>query len=139
PAKNPDDDARDTTPTTVRITSQDRVNRQIAQNLARLNDETEQLNHGLDKREMGLEQRENKLSDERKAWDEATKEARDQSNAEQFRSAVKILESVPPKQAKEWLLVLTKDGHVDQAVEYLNAMKPFARANVMKTFKGDDE
>ncbi|MDZ4830707.1 MAG: hypothetical protein SGJ09_10985 [Phycisphaerae bacterium] len=133
------EELRDTTATGVRISAQDRANRQVTMNLRRLHDEREQLARGLVDEESTLARRTQELAAEKKAWDDLTLQAKEQANDGQFRKAVKMLESVPPKQAKEWLLALCAQGHIEQAVAYLDAMTAFKSSGVMKTFKGDAE
>lgn len=58
---------------------------------------------------------------------------------EQFRKAVKLLENVPAKQAKEWILELVRSGEPDQAVSYLDAMSSFKATGLLKAFKGEEE
>lgn len=138
-AETPAEELRDTTPTGVRISAQDRASRQVTMNLRRLHDEREQLARGLVDEESTLARRTQELAAERKAWDDLTAQAKEQANDGQFRKAVRMLESVPPKQAKEWLLALCAQGQIEQAVAYLDAMSAFKSSNVMKTFKGDAE
>ena len=54
---------------------------------------------------------------------------------EQFAKTVKLLESLPPKQAKQTIVELLSTDKADQAVAYLNAMKPRLAAKVLGAFK----
>ncbi|MFO0828876.1 MAG: hypothetical protein U0572_12110 [Phycisphaerales bacterium] len=138
-ATKPADESRDITPTEARISAQDRAERQLALNLRRLHDEREQLAKSLSDGEKDLASRVKSFETERKTWEDATSQMRKDATGEQFRKAVKMLESVTAKQAKDWLLDLCSAGATDQAVAYLDAMSPYKAANVMKTFKTDTE
>ena len=58
---------------------------------------------------------------------------------EQFRKAVKSLESLPPKQAREVVLELVRTNRMDTAVAYLDAMSSSKASNLLKSFKSEDE
>jgi hypothetical protein len=126
-------------PTSVRIEAQDRVLRQEAAAIRRMRDEREQLDRALDSRRSELVAREEALTSARSQWEAATAGARAARTDEQFRKSVRLLEGVPPKQAKEWLLELVRGGQIDQAVSYLDAMSAFKAASVLKAFKGEEE
>lgn len=133
------EEARDVTPITEQLTASDRLAQQTAMNMRRLREESEQLARRLGENESELQAREAAFAAERQRWLEATAEEREQATADQFRKAVKTLESVPPKQAKEWILALCAAGKVEQAVAYLDAMSAYKSAGVFKAFKGDEE
>ncbi|MBL9147459.1 MAG: hypothetical protein JNM94_02070 [Phycisphaerae bacterium] len=134
-----EEETRDVTPTTARLTAADRVAQQHAILNRRLNDEREQIARDLAAQESDLKTREDAFASERSAWESATDGARAAATEEQFRKAVKLLESVPPKQGKEWILSLYREGKIDQAVTYLDAMSSFKRSNLLKVFKGEEE
>ena len=46
-----------------------------------------------------------------------------------------MLEGLPPKQAKDWILELVGSGKIEQAVKYLDAMSATKSANLLKSFK----
>jgi len=58
---------------------------------------------------------------------------------EQLTKAVKLLESLPPKQAKQKIVELVQSGKSDQAVVYLDAMNQRAAGKVLAEFKTDQE
>jgi hypothetical protein len=57
----------------------------------------------------------------------------------QLTKAVKLLESLPPKQAKETIVELVQSGKTDQAVIYLDTMNSRAAGKVLAEFKTDEE
>ena len=57
----------------------------------------------------------------------------------QLAKAVKLLESLPPKQAKQKIVELVNTGKMDQAVDYLNAMNTRAAGKVIREFKTAEE
>jgi hypothetical protein len=63
----------------------------------------------------------------------------EQQTAEQLKKTVKLLESLPPKQAKRQIVELVNSGDKDQAVIYLDAMNQRIAGKVLAEFKTDDE
>ena len=57
----------------------------------------------------------------------------------QFAKAVKLLESLPPKQAKMKIVELVDSGKMAEAVAYLDAMSPRAASKILAQFKTDQE
>lgn len=57
----------------------------------------------------------------------------------QFKKAIKLLETLPPKQAKAKIVELVDTGRTPQAVAYLDAMSPRAASKVLSEFKTDQE
>ncbi len=72
-------------------------------------------------------------------WEESIAAEKQRETDEQFRKAVRLIESMPPKQARLWILELVKTGKTETAVAYLDAMSAGKSANLLKSFKGDDE
>jgi hypothetical protein len=127
------------TPTGVRIDAQDRQARREAQSLRRLHDEKQQLDRALDQRETQLSAEEQALKAQRSAWEASIAEVKAATTDEQFAKAVKLLESVPPKQGKELILELVSSGKRDEAVSYIDSMSAFKRSGLLKAFKGEEE
>jgi hypothetical protein len=125
--------------TAARIEALDREIRQQSISLRRLRDEKEQLDRTLEDRRAELDRREAAFTAEREAWEASTLAEREARIDTQFRKTVRLLESVPPKQAKDLLLELVRDGDRAGAVAYLDAMSPYKASSVLKTFKGEDE
>jgi hypothetical protein len=76
---------------------------------------------------------------ERQAWEAAVRTDRTRQADEQFMQAVKQYEQTTPKQGKRLLQELITQGHIDQAVAYLDAMNPRSASKILKEFKTDDE
>ncbi len=68
-------------------------------------------------------------------WEETAAAEVSRKTDEQVAKTVKLLESLPPKQAKQKIVELASTGKTDQAVAYLNAMKPRLAAKVLGAFK----
>lgn len=79
------------------------------------------------------------FEEERSRWEEATGADRERKSNEQFTQTVSQYESLPPKQGKQILIELIKFGDREQAVAYLDAMKPRAASKIFKEFKSPEE
>lgn len=107
--------------------------------LERLNAETEAIRRRLDQDKQIIAQQFADL--ERREAEFAEHVARRTAvlKEEDFRRAVKTLEQLPPKQAKQVILEYIKHGKIDDAVDYLAAMQLRKSASVLKAFKADEE
>ena len=76
---------------------------------------------------------------ERQGWEEATRAERERKADEQFAQTVQQYESLPPKQGKNMLMELVGAGQRQQAVAYLDAMKPRMASKILKEFKSPPE
>ncbi|MCL4211512.1 MAG: hypothetical protein KJZ68_12725, partial [Phycisphaerales bacterium] len=76
---------------------------------------------------------------ERAAWERSRKIEQSKGQDEQFQRVVRLLETIPATQARDTLVELMRGGQIDDAVAYLNAMKPFAASKVLRAFKGDEQ
>jgi hypothetical protein len=126
-------------PTTSRIDSGDANRRRDDIARRRLKDEKLQLDRELIEREGRLKADLEAFTAEKAAWEEAMRDTRASKTTEQFQKAVRLLESVPPKQAKDWILGMVAAGNVAEAVEYIDAMSAIKKANLFKSFKGEEE
>jgi hypothetical protein len=79
------------------------------------------------------------LETERKRYDQGIDDLEQRKNDAQFIKAVKLLESQPPKIAKERIVELVQSGELDRAVAYLDAMTPRAASRILSEFKEPDE
>ncbi len=104
-----------------------------------LNDEQVRLANKIGEREDAVATRENALDARRTAWEQAIADEKQRETSEQFKKAVKLLEGMPPKQSKDWILELVASGKVEQAVKYLDAMSGTKSANLLKAFKTASE
>ena len=100
-----------------------------------LNDEQARLAEQIGEREEAVGVREGALDARRAAWEQAIADEKQRETSEQFKKAVKLLEGMPPKQCKDWILELVSNGKVEQAVKYLDAMSNSKSANLLKAFK----
>lgn len=123
----------------TQIAALNRLEDQIAQGLRRLQEERRQLSAALDLRERALKDREEKLAADRRLWEESVKDQKLAQEDGQFTKAVKLLEALPAKQAKEKLVILVNEGQMPQAVAYLNAMSTRASGKILKEFKSSEE
>jgi hypothetical protein len=129
----------DLTPTSVKIDAAERQRRAEAMGIRRANEEKVQLAKVLDQRERELTAERESFASTRKAWESSMTTTKATKVDEQFKKSVKLLESVPAKQAKEWILELVQAGNTDQAVAYIDAMSPFKASSLLKAFKGETE
>ncbi|MCH7571371.1 MAG: hypothetical protein IH891_00495 [Planctomycetes bacterium] len=79
------------------------------------------------------------FEEERRRWEEATGADRERKTNEQFTQTVIQYESLPAKQGKQVLIELINSGNREQAVAYLDAMKPRATSKILKEFKSPEE
>jgi hypothetical protein len=86
-----------------------------------------------------LEQQIRGFEERKAAWEASIAADKERETDEQFRKAVRLVESMPPKQARAWILELVKSGKTETAVAYLDAMTGAKASNLLKSFKGDDE
>ncbi|MHC4416012.1 MAG: hypothetical protein ACYS0G_12080 [Planctomycetota bacterium] len=116
-----------------------RVQQQTEQSARRLNDVKEQLLRQLALATEQVDVERAALDAERRAWEEGVGAARERKADDQFTKAVKLLESLPPKEAKRKIVELVDSGKTDQAVAYLDAMSQRAAGKILAQFKTDQE
>jgi hypothetical protein len=126
-------------PRTEQIVSAERFEQRAALAVRSLQDEQRRLLDDLSSRERGVTVREEALATRKTEWETSIADAKERQTKEQFRKAVRLLESAPPKQGKEWILELVRSNREDQAVSYLDAMNPAKSAALLKAFKGEGE
>lgn len=102
-------------------------------------DKTRRLREELRKDGATLEQRIQAFEQRQKEWENSIAADKRRVTDEQFRKAVKSLESLPPKQARDLILELVNSSRMDTAVAYLDAMSSSKASNLLKSFKGDEE
>ena len=76
---------------------------------------------------------------ERRSWVQSIEAERKRRADTQFTKAVKLLEALPPKQAKTKIVELVDSGKISQAVAYLNEMNQRAAGKLLAQFKTDEE
>ncbi len=111
------------------------IQQQTAQALRRLEEEKRQLSAALDARERAIEDLRRRFEAEKAAYQNSVAAQQDAETDEQFQKAVKLIESLPPKQGKEKITNLVNDGKTEQAVAYLNAMSGRSAGKILKEFK----
>ena len=79
------------------------------------------------------------FEDERNKWQNQTQATSSDAEKMQFERVVKLLEQLPAKQSKAMLVEMITAGETEEAVAYLNAMKPYNASEVLKNFKGPGE
>jgi hypothetical protein len=124
---------------TEQIVSAERFEQRAALAVRGLKDEQSRLLEDLSSRERGVTEREEALAKRKVEWENSIAEEKERQTKEQFRKAVRLLESAPAKQGKEWILELVRSNREDQAVAYLDAMNPAKSAGLLKAFKGEGE
>ncbi|MHC5006804.1 MAG: hypothetical protein ACYTGF_05535 [Planctomycetota bacterium] len=86
-----------------------------------------------------LEDQRGALDADRQGFEQGVGADQQQRHATQLTKAVKLLESLPPKQAKQKIVELVQSGRTDQAVVYLDAMNQRAAGKVLAEFKTDED
>jgi len=86
-----------------------------------------------------LEDQRGVLDADRQGFEQGVGAEQQQRHITQLTKAVKLLESLPPKQAKQKIVELVQSGNQDQAVVYLDAMNQRAAGKVLAEFKTDEE
>ncbi len=104
-----------------------------------LEEQQSRLQGDLLTREAAIKEREDALQRRQQEWERSIADDKVRQTDEQFRKAVRLLESAPPKQGREWILELVRAGKIDTAVSYFDAMNPAKSAALLKAFKGEGE
>ncbi len=116
-----------------------RTQAESRQSRRRIDDVSQQLLQQLDEATTVLEAERAVLAEDRKAWMQATDGDRPLAVQEQFTKAVKLLESLQPKNAKRKIVELVDSGKTEQAVAYLDAMNLRKAGKILAEFKTDEE
>lgn len=126
-------------PADLMVVRQQRSSQVERDRQAGLVSEIEHLRTQIQEAQLALAQERAAFEAERKAWEQSRKNQQSQAQFEQFQRVVKLLETIPATQARDTLVGLMREGQQDDAVAYLNAMKPFAASKVLRAFKGDEQ
>jgi hypothetical protein len=86
-----------------------------------------------------LESDRDALNAEQQDFEQGVETDQQRRYRDQLTKAVKLLESLPPKQAKQKIVELVQTGKIDQAVVYLDAMNQRSAGKVLAEFKTDEE
>ena len=122
-----------------RTDTDSRAGDRIELGLRTFEDKTRRLRDELRKDGESLDQRIQSFEKRKSDWEKSIAADKQRVTDEQFRKAVKSLESLPPKQAREVVLELVRTNRMDTAVAYLDAMSSSKASNLLKSFKGDEE
>jgi len=134
-----DDAAALAGPSIRRVSAEERSNR-VEHGLAtRMLSEVDALREQLTTSQAAFVVERERFEAERAAWEEERNQMAQGSHDAQFSRVVALLEAVPARQARDTLSRLAAQGQIGDAVAYLNAMKPFNAAKVLREFKTDDE
>ena len=116
-----------------------RASERIDLGLRAFEDSTRRLRDELKRDGETLEQKIQSFEKRQKDWEASIAADKQRATDEQFRKAVKNLESLPPKQAREVILELVRTARMDTAVAYLDAMSSSKASNLLKSFKSEEE
>jgi hypothetical protein len=105
--------------------------------LRRLENERDTLLAQLSAENDRLDDKKRDLDRQRLEWENAVRADRERKVDEQFLQAVRQLEQVTPKQAKQMIVRIVSDNQMDLAVAYLDSMSPRAASKILKEFKGE--
>jgi hypothetical protein len=122
-----------------RVDTGSRADERIELGLRAFEDKTRRLREELKKDGDTLEQQIKAFEKRQKDWEASIAADKRRETDEQFRKAVRLVESMPPKQARAWILELVGSGKTETAVAYLDAMTGAKASNLLKSFKGEEE
>jgi len=122
-----------------RVDNGSRSDERIELGLRAFEDKTRRLREELKKDGDTLEQQIKAFEKRQKDWEASIAADKQRETDEQFRKAVRLVESMPPKQARSWILELVNSGKTETAVAYLDAMTGAKASNLLKSFKGEEE
>lgn len=122
-----------------RTDTDSRAGDRIELGLRTFEDKTRRLRDELRKDGDSLDQRIQSFEKRKSDWEKSIAADKQRVTDEQFRKAVKNLESLPPKQAREVVLELVRTSRMDTAVAYLDAMSSAKASNLLKSFKSEEE
>ncbi len=105
----------------------------------RLQQETNDLRQQLLDSQAALAAERTAFETERETWTAERDRTLGTGTDAQFQRVVRVLEQIPARQAKEFIVSLIQSGAVEDAVIYFNAMKPFNASEVIKQFKEDEQ
>ncbi len=117
----------------------ERVRQQERDRMRRAETEMAALRSQLIQARRGLTEERAAFEAERDSWRLAQNADVDEASVRQFARVVGLLEQISPRQAKDMLVGLMRDDRTNEAVEYLNAMKPFNASEVVRSFKTDEQ
>ncbi len=122
-------------PAPQQIAAVNLVREQQQRAIARLEDERDLLLAQLDGVHREYEDSQQTFQQQQQQWYASIEDDRQRKQDEQFQQALKLYESIPPKQAQAMMTALVADGAMQQAVAYLDAMNARAASKIIREFK----
>jgi flagellar motility protein MotE (MotC chaperone) len=122
------------TPAEGEVADQTAVGTAAQQDISRLSREADDLRRTFAREIAHIERAREQLRKEREEFDALRARIAALEGSEQFEKAVRLYESLKPKQAKDLLQELIDDGEVEQAVSYLNAMQIRTASKIIAEF-----
>ena len=89
--------------------------------------------------ERRLAVREGQLESRLKAFEDARVERRSAEELVEFTRVTKLLEALPAKSSKEYVVLMCGDGQMADAVDYLRAMRAGTRTSIFAAMKSEEE
>lgn len=93
----------------------------------------------LEELERRLDARERAFEAKVAAYRESQALAKAAEQEQHFQTAVKLLESLPPRQGKDQILMRAREGDLEKAVAYLRSMRAGARNEIFAAMKTEEE
>jgi hypothetical protein len=107
--------------------------------LRRIERENAEDRRALEMLERQLSEREQELTKRIAAFDASRKKVLEESGQESFVAVVKLMETLPSRQAKDQILLLVANGEKVQAVRCLRAMRAGPRTQIIASMKTEAE
>lgn len=107
--------------------------------LRRVQGENERDRRILEEHERRLKAKERELEARVAAFVASTEAQKVAQQDQRFLDTVKLLQDLPPRQGKEFILVRVQDGKIDQTVAWLRAMRAGARKDIFEAMKSEEE
>lgn len=105
------------------------------QALSRLGREAQDLRRTFAREMAQIEQARERLQRERDEFEALRARLAELEGSEQFEKAVRLYQSLKPRQARDLLLTLINSGQIEQAVSYLNAMELRTASRIIAEFE----
>jgi len=110
----------------------------VRQQNERVQRETRDLLETLRRERAALDEMVERFNKERAAFEEMRGLIAERETSEQFRSTLKVLEGLKPREATDVLQALIETGKIEQTVAYMNAMSTRNASRVMAEFRARD-
>lgn len=107
--------------------------------MKKLQDEHARDQRKLLAHERALDAREKALDERIAAFEKRIADMKAMTRSQEFATVVKVLESLPPRQGKDQILLLAADGRSEEAAAYLRAMRSGPRTEIIAAMKSEEE